>query len=90
MKGHDLGKDCLASGSAYRAVSSRETLPGPEGNYELSKVQVSPSYAACLLSFFRFLIGNQMFKCTNLLELQLVIQNTNKHQNITDTASQLF
>ncbi|XP_048025054.1 multidrug resistance-associated protein 5 [Megalobrama amblycephala] len=39
MKGHDLGKDCLASGSAYRAVSSRETLPGPEGNYELSKVQ---------------------------------------------------
>lgn len=45
MKGHDLGKDCLASGSAYRAVSSRETLPGPEGNYELSKVQVSPSYA---------------------------------------------
>lgn len=45
MKGHDLGKDCLASGSAYRAVSSRETLPGPEADhYELSKVQVSPSY----------------------------------------------
>lgn len=40
MKGHDLGKDCLASGSAYRAVSSRETLPGPEADhYELSKVQ---------------------------------------------------
>ncbi|XP_077104559.1 ATP-binding cassette sub-family C member 5 [Siphateles boraxobius] len=40
MKGHDLGKDCLASGSAYRAVSSRETLPGPEeDHYELSKVQ---------------------------------------------------
>lgn len=39
MKGHDLGKDCLASGSVYRAVSSRETLPSPEGNYELSKVQ---------------------------------------------------
>ncbi|XP_016117939.1 ATP-binding cassette sub-family C member 5 [Sinocyclocheilus grahami] len=40
MKGHDLGKDCLASGSAYRAVPSRETLPGPEADhYELSKLQ---------------------------------------------------
>lgn len=40
MKGHDLGKDCLAAGSAYRAVPSRETLPGPDGDhYELSKVQ---------------------------------------------------
>ncbi|XP_026086887.1 multidrug resistance-associated protein 5-like [Carassius auratus] len=40
MKGHDLGKDCLASGSAYRAVPSRETLPGAEvDHYELSKVQ---------------------------------------------------
>uniref|UniRef100_A0A671RFF6 ATP-binding cassette sub-family C member 5 n=1 Tax=Sinocyclocheilus anshuiensis TaxID=1608454 RepID=A0A671RFF6_9TELE len=40
MKGHDLGKDCLASGSAYRAVPSRETLPGPEeDHYELSKLQ---------------------------------------------------
>ncbi len=45
MKGHDLGKDCVASGSAYRAVPSRETLTGPEADhYELSKVQVSPSY----------------------------------------------
>lgn len=40
MKGHDLGKDCLASGSAYRAVPSRETLPGNDDNhYQLSKVQ---------------------------------------------------
>uniref|UniRef100_A0A671LKD1 ATP-binding cassette sub-family C member 5 n=1 Tax=Sinocyclocheilus anshuiensis TaxID=1608454 RepID=A0A671LKD1_9TELE len=40
MKGHDLGKDFLASGSAYRAVPSRETVPGPEADhYELSKVQ---------------------------------------------------
>lgn len=40
MKGHDLGKDCVASGSAYRAVPSRETLTGPEADhYELSKVQ---------------------------------------------------
>ncbi|TRY99951.1 hypothetical protein DNTS_010308 [Danionella cerebrum] len=40
MKGHDLGKDCLASGSAYRAVPSRETLPGTDGDfYDLSKVQ---------------------------------------------------
>lgn len=68
MKGHDLGKDCLASGSAYRAVSSRETLPGPEeDHYELSKVQVSPSNACHLLSFFRFLIGNQMFEISYLL-----------------------
>ncbi|XP_057203387.1 multidrug resistance-associated protein 5 [Triplophysa rosa] len=39
MKGHDSGKDCLASGSAYRAVPSRD-LPGTEeDHYQLSKVQ---------------------------------------------------
>ncbi|XP_051579787.1 ATP-binding cassette sub-family C member 5-like isoform X1 [Myxocyprinus asiaticus] len=47
MKGHDLGKDCLASGSAYRAVPSRETLPVTEGDQnELSKVQDAFEMAA--------------------------------------------
>lgn len=42
MKEHDLGKDYLAPGPAYRAVPSRETLPGSEIDpYQLSKVQVS-------------------------------------------------
>ncbi|XP_051512513.1 ATP-binding cassette sub-family C member 5-like isoform X2 [Myxocyprinus asiaticus] len=47
MKGHDLGKDCLASGSAYRAVPSRETLRGTEGDHiDLSKVQDAFEMAA--------------------------------------------
>lgn len=42
MKEHDLGKDCLAAGSGYRAVPSRDVLPGNEvDRYQLSNVQVS-------------------------------------------------
>ncbi|KAL7878331.1 hypothetical protein AOLI_G00093050 [Acnodon oligacanthus] len=40
MKEHDLGKDCLAAGSGYRAVPSRDVLPGNEvDHYQLSNVQ---------------------------------------------------
>lgn len=51
MKEHDLGKDYLAPGPAYRAVPSRETLPGSEIDpYQLSKVQVSlTGLLMCLL-----------------------------------------
>ncbi|XP_076138611.1 ATP-binding cassette sub-family C member 5 [Alosa pseudoharengus] len=47
MKEHDLGKDYLAPGPAYRAVPSRETLPGSEIDpYQLSKVQDALETAA--------------------------------------------
>ncbi|XP_063061606.1 multidrug resistance-associated protein 5 isoform X2 [Engraulis encrasicolus] len=47
MKEHDLGKDYLAAGPAYRAVPSRETLPGSEIDpYQLSKVQDALETAA--------------------------------------------
>ncbi|KAI4880193.1 hypothetical protein NFI96_026032, partial [Prochilodus magdalenae] len=40
MKEHDLGKDSLAAGSGYRAVPSRDILPGNEvDHYQLSNVQ---------------------------------------------------
>lgn len=40
MKEHDLGKDCLAAGPAYRAVPSREVLPANEvDHYQLTNVQ---------------------------------------------------
>ncbi|MCI4379410.1 hypothetical protein PGIGA_G00227900 [Pangasianodon gigas] len=40
MKEHDLGKDCLAAGPAYRAVPSREVLPANEvDHYQLANVQ---------------------------------------------------
>lgn len=42
MKEHDLGKDSLAAGPAYRAVPSREVLPANEvDHYQLANVQVS-------------------------------------------------
>lgn len=42
MKEHDLGKDYLVPGPVYRAVQSRDTLPGTEVTpYDLAKVQVS-------------------------------------------------
>lgn len=41
MKEHDLGKDCLAAGPAYRTVPSREVLPANEvDHYHLANVQV--------------------------------------------------
>ncbi|XP_066541768.1 multidrug resistance-associated protein 5 [Hoplias malabaricus] len=40
MKEHDLGKDCLATASGYRAVPSRDVLPGNQmDDYHLSSVQ---------------------------------------------------
>ncbi|XP_053356806.1 multidrug resistance-associated protein 5 [Clarias gariepinus] len=40
MKEHDLGKDSLAAGPAYRAVPSREVLPANEvDHYQLANVQ---------------------------------------------------
>ncbi|XP_076846892.1 ATP-binding cassette sub-family C member 5 isoform X2 [Brachyhypopomus gauderio] len=47
MKEHDLGKECLASGPGYRAVPSREALPGSEvSHYQLSSVQDALETAA--------------------------------------------
>lgn len=53
MKEHDLGKDCLAAGPAYRAVPSREVLPANEvDHYQLANVQVSPKCSPSYVSMF--------------------------------------
>ncbi|XP_026888570.2 multidrug resistance-associated protein 5 isoform X1 [Electrophorus electricus] len=40
MKEHDSGKECLAAAPSYRAVPSRDALPGSEvSHYQLSSVQ---------------------------------------------------
>ncbi|XP_014068868.1 ATP-binding cassette sub-family C member 5 [Salmo salar] len=47
MKEHDLGKDYLVPGPVYRAVQSRDTLPGTEVTpYDLAKVQDALETAA--------------------------------------------
>ncbi|XP_024233200.1 multidrug resistance-associated protein 5-like [Oncorhynchus tshawytscha] len=47
MKEHDLGKDYLVPGPVYRAVQSRDTLPGSEVTpYDLAKVQDALETAA--------------------------------------------
>ncbi|XP_051952983.1 ATP-binding cassette sub-family C member 5-like [Xyrauchen texanus] len=79
MKGHDLGKDCLASGSAYRAVPSRETLPRTEGDHiDLSKVQDAFEMAARAEGGLSLDGGN----ATHAKELEDEVGRSKYHQSV--------